>query len=42
MRSGLDEVAREGGRRMLLEALDVEVQAYVDRHWQEHDPLTSS
>src|SRR5262249_45987651 len=32
VRSALDELAREGARRMLAEALDVEVEAYIERH----------
>jgi hypothetical protein len=28
----LDEIAREGARRMLLEALKAEVDDYVERH----------
>ena len=30
--STLDELAREGARRMLMEALDAEVADYVERH----------
>jgi putative transposase len=37
VRSALDELAREGARRMLAEALDVEVEAYIARHRQERD-----
>jgi hypothetical protein len=37
VRSPLDELAREGARRMLIEALEVEVEAYVERHRQERD-----
>ena len=33
----LDELAREGARRMLMEALDVEVEAYVERHREARD-----
>jgi len=33
----LDELAREGARRMLLEALQAEVAAYVDRHDEARD-----
>lgn len=33
----LDELAREGARRMLIEALEVEVAAYVERHREERD-----
>ncbi len=35
MRSALDELAREGARRMLLDALEVEVEAYIERHREE-------
>lgn len=35
VRSALDELAREGARRMLVEALEVEVEAYLERHRQE-------
>lgn len=28
----LDEIAREGARRLLVQALDLEVSAYIDRH----------
>ena len=31
-RSALDELAREGARRMLREALEVEVEEYIERH----------
>ncbi len=31
-RSPLDELAREGARRMLMEALEAEVAAYVEGH----------
>ena len=31
-RLGLDEIAREGARRMLLEALKAEVDDYIERH----------
>src|ERR671922_45085 len=34
VRSALDELALEGARRMLAEALDVEVAAYLERHRQ--------
>lgn len=37
VRSALDELAREGARRMLAEALDVEVEAYIERHRRERD-----
>jgi transposase-like protein len=37
MRSALDELAREGARRMLPEALDAEVEAYLERHCEERD-----
>jgi putative transposase len=33
----LDEIAREGARRMLIEALKAEVDDYVDRHQGERD-----
>ncbi len=33
-RSALDELAREGARRMLREALEVEVEEYIERHRQ--------
>jgi hypothetical protein len=33
----LDEIAREGARRMLLEALKVEVDDYVERHRSKRD-----
>jgi transposase-like protein len=33
----LDEIAREGARRMLLTALDAEVSAYLEAHRQERD-----
>lgn len=33
----LDEIAREGARRMLIEALTVEVDDYVERHRGERD-----
>ncbi len=36
-RSLLDEIAREGGRRMLVAALEAEVAAYVEAHREEHD-----
>jgi putative transposase len=34
---GLDEIAREGARRMLVEALKAEVDDYVERHRSERD-----
>lgn len=37
VRSALDELAREGARRMLVEALEVEVEAYLERHRQERE-----
>jgi putative transposase len=36
-RSLLDEIAREGARRMLAAALEVEVAAYLDAHHDERD-----
>lgn len=33
----LDELAREGARRMLVAALDTEVTAYLERHREERD-----
>lgn len=36
-RSLLDEIAREGARRMLAAALEVEVAAYLDLHHDEQD-----
>ena len=33
----LDEIAREGARRMLVAALETEVAAYVDAHRDERD-----
>lgn len=33
----LDELAREGARRMLREALEAEVEAYLERHREERD-----
>jgi putative transposase len=36
--SVLDEVLREGARRMLQEAIEREVDEYVDRHGHERDP----
>jgi hypothetical protein len=35
VRSALDELAREGARQMLAEALEVEVGAYIERHRHE-------
>ncbi len=37
VRSALDELALAGARRMLAEALEVEVDAYLERHRQERD-----
>ena len=34
---GLDEIVREGARRMLAEALQAEVDAYIARFGGEHD-----
>ncbi len=36
-RSALDELALKGARRMLAEALDVEVASYIERHRSERD-----
>ena len=36
-RSSLDELAREGARRMLVEALEAEVASYLERHAEERD-----
>ena len=36
-RSTLDELAREGARRMLAQALEAEVEAYLERHRGERD-----
>jgi putative transposase len=33
----LDEIAREGARRMLIEALEAEVDDYLERHRNERD-----
>ena len=33
----LDEIAREGARRMLIEALKAEADDYVERHRDERD-----
>ena len=33
----LDETAREGARRMLIEALQAEVDSYIERHRSERD-----
>jgi hypothetical protein len=35
----LDEIAREGARRMLIEALKVEADDYVERHRGERDEV---
>lgn len=35
--SALDRLAREGARRMLEQALEVEVEAYIDRHREARD-----
>ena len=37
VRSALDELALEGARRMLAEALEVEVEAYLERHRKQRD-----
>ena len=37
VRSALDELALEGARRMLAEALEIEVEAYLDPHRKERD-----
>src|SRR5690242_8389947 len=37
VRPVLDELGRGGARRMLAHALDVEVEAYLERHKQERD-----
>jgi hypothetical protein len=37
MRVTLDELAREGARRMLLTALEAEVAAYVEAHREVRD-----
>lgn len=34
---GLDEIAREGARRMLVHALNLEVEEYISRHREEVD-----
>jgi len=34
---GLDDLAREGARRMLVAALEAEVEAYLERHRSERD-----
>ena len=39
MMSTLDELAREGARRMLVAALEAEVAAYLEEHQQERDEL---
>jgi putative transposase len=36
-RSLLDEIAREGARRMLVAALETEVATYVETHRNERD-----
>jgi putative transposase len=36
-RSLLDEIAREGARRMLVAALETEVAAYLQAHREERD-----
>jgi putative transposase len=36
-RSLLDEIAREGARRMLVAALETEVAAYLEAHGDERD-----
>ena len=36
-RSVLDEIAREGARRMLLAALETEVAAYLEAHGADRD-----
>ena len=36
-RSLLDEIAREGARRMLVAALETEVAAYLEAHREERD-----
>ena len=36
-RSLLDEIAREGARRMLVAALETEVTAYLEAHREERD-----
>jgi transposase-like protein len=36
-RSLLDEIAREGARRMLVAALEAEVTAYLEAHREERD-----
>lgn len=35
--AGLDEIAREGARRMLVEALEAEVEAYIAAHAEARD-----
>jgi len=37
MRSVLDEIAREGARRLLLVALETEVAAYLEAHAADRD-----
>jgi hypothetical protein len=36
-RSPLDDIAREGARRMLVAALETEVAAYLEAHREERD-----
>jgi putative transposase len=36
-KTGLDELAREGARRMLLKALEAEVGEYIERHEEARD-----
>ena len=38
VRGTLDELAREGARRMIEAALQLEVEEYVNRHRSERDP----
>ena len=38
-RSLLDEIAREGARRMLVAALEAEVAAYLEAHREERDDV---
>ena len=38
-RSELDEVLRDGARRMLLQAVETEAAAYIDAHHDEIDEL---
>ncbi len=37
VRASLDEIAREGARRMLIEALQVEVSEYIEKHRELRD-----